>query len=113
MDARLWGRRIVSKAVAARPHILALFEGEIDLARCQHILGHYLVEHVGVWDDLDSFSPSMTQNLVTVLVGHKSFKLIIESQGLSIELAHHMIAIYRFGVLVLMNAFLLSCFNFV
>ena len=74
---------------SSSPHILTIQVREVYFTWREHILGHYLEEHVGVRDDFDLFTALRVQNLMAILVSHKPFELIIKRMALHIEFFHH------------------------
>ena len=62
--------------VPSSSDVLAISEAEMHLTWRQHVLGDYLEEHVGVWNDIDDLCLFGFENLVAVLISNEAPKLI-------------------------------------
>ena len=70
----------------------------MDLARCELVLRHNLEEHVRLRDHLDLFRAPRMQHVSAVLVSDYTLQLVVEIQGVSIELLEQSRTVNFFGL---------------
>ena len=70
----------------------------MDLARGQLVLRHDLEEHVRLRDYLDLFCAPRMQHVSTILVCYDALQLVVEIQGVSIELLEQSRTVNFFGL---------------